>query len=180
MDGKVDLLIRPEQPSDFAAIAEVNRLAFGGEAEAALVAKLRASEDFVEGLSLVAVKGGQVVGHILMSRVRVRPEGGAARAFPALSLAPMAVRPELQNQGIGSRLVSFGLSEARRLGHGFVVVVGHPHYYPKFGFEPARPKGLEAPFPVPDEAFMVLELAPGALRGVKGTVVYPAAFVEAT
>jgi putative acetyltransferase len=176
MDGKDDILIRPERPADFAAIAEVNRLAFGGEGEAALVAELRRSEDFVEGLSIVAVKSGQVVGHILISRVGFRPEGRTARATPALSLAPMAVRPEFQNQGIGSALVRFGLAEARRLGHRVVVVVGHPHYYPRFGFEPARRRGLEAPFPVPDEAFMVIELAPGALQGVKGTIVYPSAF----
>jgi len=173
-----DILIRAEEPADFAAIAEVNRLAFCGEGEAALVAKLRDWPGFIPELALVAVKGGKIVGHILISPVEIAPEGGAARAVPVLSLAPMAVLPELQNRGIGSALVRRGLDEARRLGHRIVVVVGHPHYYPRFGFEPARPRGLEAPFPVPDEAFLVLELVPGALRGVRGTVVYPPAFDE--
>jgi len=173
-----DLLIRAEGPADFAAIGEVNRLAFGGEGEASLVAKLREWPGFIPGLSLVAVKAGQVVGHILISPVEIAPEGDAALAVTVLSLAPMAVLPEFQNQGIGSALVRRGLDEARRLGHKIVVVVGHPHYYPRFGFEPARPRGLEAPFPVPDEAFLVLELVPGALAGVRGTIIYPPAFDE--
>ena len=173
-----NILIRAEEPGDIAAIGEVNELAFGGGGEALLVAKLREWPGFIPELSLVAVKGGKIVGHILISPVEIAPGGGSRRAIPALSLAPMAVLPEFQNQGIGSALVRRGLEEARRLGHGIVVVVGHPHYYPRFGFEPARPRGLEAPFPVPDEAFLALELVPGALKDVKGTVVYPPAFDE--
>jgi putative acetyltransferase len=178
MNDLDDILIRAEEPADFAAIGEVNRLAFGGEGEAALVAKLREWPGFIPELSLVAVKGGKIVGHILISPVKIAPEGNDACPIPALSLAPMSVLPELQNQGIGSALVRRGLDEARRLRHKVVVVVGHPHYYPRFGFEPARPRGLEAPFPVPDEAFLVLELMPGVLQGVRGTVVYPPAFDE--
>ena len=97
-------------------------------------------------------------------------------SLPALALAPMAVHPEFQSQGIGSRLVREGLERCRNLGHRIVVVVGHPEFYPRFGFTPARAKGLEAPFPVPDEAFMVTELVPGALDGVSGMIVYPAPF----
>jgi putative acetyltransferase len=97
-------------------------------------------------------------------------------SFPALALAPMAVHPEFQNQGIGSRLVMEGLERYRSLGHRIVVVLGHPKYYPRFGFTSARAKGLEAPFPVPDEAFMVAELVPGGLDTVSGMTVYPAPF----
>jgi putative acetyltransferase len=92
----------------------------------------------------------------------------------------MAVHPDFQNRGIGSALVRQGLEICRDLGHAVVVVVGHPDYYPRFAFTSARAQGLEAPFPVPDEAFLAIELVPGSLRGVKGSVVYPPAFEEAT
>jgi len=167
------ITIRPETPEDHAAIREVNLLAFGQEDEARLVENLRRSADFVPQLSLVAIDTGQVVGHILFSVVAIETKEGAV---PALALAPMAVRPELQNQGIGSELARDGLERCRSLGHRIVVVVGHPTYYPRFGFSPARARGLEAPFPVPDEAFLALELVPGALDGVAGVVRYPAAF----
>ncbi len=178
MKQRDDILIRAEGPADYAAISEVNRRAFGGGGEAGLVEKLRESPGYIRELSLVAVSGKAIVGHLLISPLEIVPGGAAARAIPALSLAPMAVLPELQNRGIGSALVRRGLEEARRLAHKIIIVVGHPHFYPRFGFEPARPRGLEAPFPVPDEAFMVLELVPGALDGVRGTVVYPRAFEE--
>lgn len=167
--------VRPERAKDYEAIHEVNKLAFGGEEEALLIQRLRKSTSFLPELSLVAVKSGRVVGHILFSPIIIETQ---SEAVPALSLAPMAVLPEFQNQGIGSELVRQGLRESKRLGHDIVVVVGHPGYYPRFGFTPARAKGLEAPFSVPDEAFMVLELSPGALKGKKGTLKYPPAFDE--
>lgn len=167
------ITIRPETAEDYAAIHEVNALAFGQEIEPLLVENLRQLPDFIPALSLVAVEDGQVVGHILFSPFVIETKDGAV---PALTLAPLAVRPEFQNQGIGSALVRRGLEECRRLGHRIVVVVGHPPYYPRFGFSPARAQGLEAPFPVPDEAFMVLELAPGALEGVAGMVRFPPPF----
>jgi len=168
--------IRPETAEDHAAIREVNTLAFGREVEARLVENLRRLPDFIPELSLVGIEAGQVVGHILFSPLVIETQEGAVTA---LALAVLAVRPELQNQGIGSELVRDGLEECRRLGHKTVVVVGHPEYYPRFGFSSARAKGLEAPFPVPDEAFMVLELVPGALDGVGGTVKYPPPFSDA-
>jgi len=170
------ITIRPETAEDYAAIREVNLLAFGQEIEPRLVEALRESPDFIPELSLVAIEGGQVVGHILFSPMVIETKDGAV---PALTLAPLAVRPEFQNQGIGSQLVRRGIERCRTLGQRIVVVVGHPTYYPRFGFSPARARGLEAPFPVPDEAFMVLELAPGALDGVAGMVKYPPAFEEA-
>jgi len=165
--------IRSETPEDYAGIHEVNALAFGREDEARLVEAVRASPDFIPALSLVAVEDGRVVGHALFSPIHVETPTGVVAI---LALAPVAVRPERQNQGIGSRLIRRGLDECRRLSHAVVNVVGHPNYYPRFGFSPARALGLEAPFPVPDEAFMVLELAPGALADVKGRVRYPPAF----
>jgi putative acetyltransferase len=97
---------------------------------------------------------------------------------PALALAPLAVRPDRQNEGIGSLLVQQGLGACRDLGHRVVVVVGHSTYYPRFGFSPARAKALGAPFQVPDAAFMVCELVPKALDGVHGRVEYPQPFAE--
>lgn len=170
-------MIRPENIDDYTAIFEVNRLAFSGKAEPRLVEALRRSDDFISELSLVAEKSGDIVGHILFSPITIETQTGAV---PALSLAPIAVRPELQRRGIGSELVRQGLERCRRLGHNIVIVIGHPHYYPRFGFSSARAQGLEAPFAVPDEAFMALELVPGALDGIEGMVIYPPAFNEAT
>ncbi len=169
------LEIRPETPSDWGAISEVNWLAFGRENEARLVEALRQSGDFDSRLSLIAVKGDRAIAHLLFSGIIIQTPGGEV---DALALAPVAVRPEFQNQGIGSQLVRQGLQDCRSLGHKIVIVVGHPDYYARFGFSPARVLGLEVPFPVPDKAFMVLELMPGALEGVKGTVKYPPAFAE--
>ena len=170
---QVEVTIRPERLEDYEAIDQVNRLAFGQDDEARLVRALREADGFDPTLSLVAVRDDRLVGHILFSPVTIATTGGSVSA---LALAPMAVHPEVQNQGIGSRLVRDGLEVCRRLDHLIVVVVGHPDYYPRFGFTPARARGLEAPFQVPDEAFRVLELIPGALDGVAGMVHYPPAF----
>ncbi len=167
----IDILRETEK--FYPAIREINLLAFGRENEARLVENLRKSPLFDVQLSLVAVRNGRAMGHILFSPISVQRDNGP---LPALALAPMAVRPEFQRQGIGSKLVGHGLDCCRSLGHKIVVVVGHPKYYPRFGFASARAKGLEAPFPVPDEAFMVSELVPGTLDSVSGMVVYPAPF----
>jgi putative acetyltransferase len=168
------ITIRPEEPRDIPAIAEVHRSAFGGEVEMKIVEAVRASQGFIRDLSLVAVRDGHVVGHILLSPIHVQTE---ASDVPAIALAPVAVLPGSQGRGIGSLLVEEGLKRCRELGHSVVIVVGEPSFYPRFGFVPAKEKGLEAPFPVPGEAFMVLELAPGALDGITGTVSYPPAFL---
>jgi putative acetyltransferase len=167
------ITIRPEMPADIPAIFNVHLLAFGQPAEAQLVDALRRDGDLIPELSLVAFNEGRIVGHILFPPITITsPEGSA----PALALAPMAVLPGFQRSGIGSLLVKEGLAACRRLGHRIVVVVGHPAYYPRFGFIPARVRGIEAPFPVPDEAFMVMALAEGSLKGIHGTVRYPRAF----
>jgi putative acetyltransferase len=164
--------VRNETPADFEAVREVNQVAFGQENEARLVEELRQAGGVI---SLVAEVDGRVVGHILFSPVVVESQEGSV---PALSLAPMAVLPEFQNRGIGSALVRQGLETCRDLGHGIVIVLGHAQFYPRFGFSPARSRGINAPFDAPDEAWMAIELQPGALSGVKGTVKYPPAFDE--
>ena len=161
------ITVRRESPEDREAVRRANDLAFGQPGEADLVDALRGVAQPL--ISLVAVEGGDVVGHILFSPVSI--ESGDSM-WSALGLGPMAVLPERQNRGIGSQLVRRGLAECGRLGHGIVVVVGHPEFYPRFGFSPARAKGLECEYEVPDEAFMVAELVPGALRGVNGVVRY--------
>lgn len=158
---------RPEQPADFATVFEIHERAFGRPEEAQLVEELRRVAN--PQISLVAVRDAQVVGHIFFSPVTIE---GPNSSVQALGLAPMAVIPELQNQGIGSLLVKEGLDAARRMGQHLVVVLGHSEYYPRFGFEIASRKGLRCEFPAPDEAFMVTELTPDALRGVSGLVKY--------
>jgi putative acetyltransferase len=170
------ITIRPEGAADRQAILDVNREAFGREDEARLVDALRESPAFVPALSLVAEEGGAIVGHILFTHLTVA-DGGVAR--PALALAPMAVLPASQNRGVGSALVRRGLADAREQGHHVVIVLGHPAYYPRFGFVPARPLGVRPPFDVPDDAFLVVGLTDGALDGLAGDVRHPPELADA-
>lgn len=166
---------RPENDKDRAAIFETNKLAFPEDNEARLVDMLRESESYVNGLSIVAENDGEIVGHILFSKLKIEsPEGD----FVVLSLAPLAVKPDFQRQGIGSGLIKEGIKACKMSGYKAIVVVGHPEYYPRFGFTSAREKGLEAPFPVPDEAFMIYELSPGSLDNIRGVIRYPPEFDE--
>jgi putative acetyltransferase len=165
--------IRPEAPHNLPAIRHAHQAAFGQDEEARLVDALRPSPAFIPELSLVAEAAGRVVGHVLFSHIAV--DDGKV-SVPALALAPLAVLPACQGQGIGSQLVRDGLARARALGHRIVIVVGDPAYYTRFGFQPAAPLGLTCPYPVPAEAFMALELQAEALAGVQGAVVYPPAF----
>ena len=169
--------IRSEQAGDVAGIAAVNSRAFGRDDEARLVAALRASSEFIPALSLVAEDDGKVVGHILFSPVTIHTPDGPRTA---LGLGPMAVQPERQGQGIGSALVRHGLAACRNASASIqipaVVVVGHAGFYPRFGFVPARARGLEPPFPLADADWMVYELQPDALDGLSGRVSYPAPF----
>jgi len=161
---------RQETSADHEAIRHVNNLAFGQDTEARLVDSLR--EGGYVRLSLVAEQAGQGVGHILFSDLPILTKAGTV---PALAVAPMAVLPEFQNQGIGSALVRNGLDECQQQGHKIVVVLGHPHFYPRFGFSPKLAAHLESPFSGKD-SFMALELAAWALMGVTGQVQYPPPF----
>lgn len=170
------IAIRAEAEEDRPAVRQINERAFGHAGEADLVEALRAKAR--PYLSLVAVSEGRPVGHILFTPVSIVSDASGGAAREALALGPMAVLPEFQNRGVGSALVRRGLDECRGLGHGAVVVVGHPEFYPRFGFVPARAKGLECEYPVPDEAFMVAELREGALDELKGVVKYRPEFGE--
>lgn len=166
------LRIRAERAEDIDAIRAVNAAAFDGPNEAALVDALR--EAAAPFLSLVADDGGEIVGHICFTPVEVeRPDGAIV---VVAGLAPMAVRPDRQNQGIGSRLVEAGLDECRRAVFPAVVVLGHPAYYPRFGFEPAAPRGLRSDYDVPDPVFMVLELVRGGAAALQGVAHYHPVF----
>ena len=166
----MSVLIRPETAADLDAIRHVHCLAFGQDEEARLVDALREG-GFVR-LSLIAEPAGQVVGHILFSDLPIVTKAGTV---PSLALAPMAVLPEVQNQGIGSALVRRGLEVCKEQGHRIVVVLGHPHFYQRFGFASKLAAQLESPYSG-RESFMAVELAPGALDGVTGRVQYPPPF----
>ncbi len=164
-------IIRPETVADHAAIREVNRLAFGGEGEAWLVDALRGGG--YARISLVAEEEGRVIGHILFSVLTIATP---QREIEALSLAPMAVVPSHQRKGIGSSLVREGLRACREAGHRIVIVLGHPEFYPRFGFLAKLAEPLRSPYSGP--AFMAVELVPDVLQGIEGEVRYPPPFDE--
>lgn len=157
------LTLRHESAEDAPRIRAVVEAAFGRASEADLVDALRRADALT--ISTVAELGGRLVGQIAFSPVTVG-------ASPALAMAPVAVTPDRQRQGVGTGLIRWSLAECRRLGHEVVIVLGEPAYYHRFGFTTAAPLGIEAPFPAPVEAFMVLELTPGAMSGCRGRVTY--------
>jgi putative acetyltransferase len=163
------LRVRDETAEDRAAVHSINEAAFRQPDEADLVDSLRA-EGVVLG-SLVAELDNRIVGHILFTRMSIETTSGS---IPAVALAPMAVLPEYQRRGIGARLIRRCLDLLRERGEQIVIVLGHPDYYPRFGFSSGKARSLESPFP--PEVFMALELTPGALEGIAGKVRYPAAF----
>lgn len=165
-------MIRPESSDDHDAVRRINKEAFDSDAEARLVDELREQADPI--VSLVEVKDDEVVGHILFSPVTMdaRPE------LRLMGLAPMAVTAGKQRSGIGSRLVEAGLEECRRLSVDAVVVLGHPEYYPRFGFVPSTQFGFKSEYDVPDEVFMAMELNAGALEGATGPVQYHPVFAS--
>ena len=160
-------LIRPEQPGDFESVHALLLASFGREVEARLVDRLRASGKIF--LALVAEENARILGHVVFSKVVTNAEGGE---LGALALAPLAVMPAFQRLGIGSALVSAGLERCRLQRQARVLVLGDPVYYVRFGFVPAARFDLKCPFPAPGNAFMAIELEPGAFAGVSGTVRY--------
>ena len=161
---------RPERPEDVDGIRNVHSLAYAQGAEAALVDRLRAGSALQ--VSMVAVDGDEVVAHCAFSRVGLEAGGGPEM----FGLGPMGVRPDHQNQGIGSGLIEACLAACRAAGAVAVVCVGHPEYYPRFGFREAGEFGLSCEFPVPEQFFMAIELEDGALADVSGRVRYSPEF----
>ncbi|NEX93296.1 N-acetyltransferase [Caulobacter sp. 17J65-9] len=162
------MVIRDAREGDQLAVARLTDLAFAGPDESALIARLRDDGDVL--IELVAEDAGEIVGHILFSPLPVERDGATAEAA---ALAPMAVLPGRQRSGVGSALVKAGLDACRAKGVPAVVVLGHPDYYPRFGFTAEAAATLQAPFSGP--AFMALELTPGALEH-GGRVRYAKAF----
>jgi putative acetyltransferase len=169
--------IRTETSADYAAITRVNDLAFGRPEEGQLVENLRTEENFEPQLSLVAAAKGNIVGHIVLLPVTIQ---GADKIFTTLSLGPIAVIPEVQSQGIGGQLIETSHQAALELGYDSVVLLGHPGYYPRFGYRLANLWGLINPWSFDDEPWMAIELVPGALAGKAGLVQYPKVFNATT
>lgn len=169
------VVITDEGPEDITGVRNVNRLAFNGTYESDVVDRLR--ENCPEILSLVARKGAVVVGHILFSPARIEQEEG--ENITGMGLAPLAVLPEYQGLGIGSVLSTEGLNRLEEEGYPFVIVLGHPDYYPRFGFVRASTHGITSSFKdVPDDAFMIRLFNPEILQGVKGVAYYRYEFDE--
>jgi len=160
----VSIVIREEGPDDIAAVREVNRRAFGQEQESNIVDALRANGGAL--LSLVAIMDDRIVGHIIYSPVSV------SDMVNGTALGPMAVLPEHQRQGIGTRLVEAGNQKIKDAGHPFIIVVGHAEYYPRFGFRPASEYGVKCEWDVPNVVFMVLVLDPAKMQGMSGLARY--------
>jgi putative acetyltransferase len=169
------MIIREEQSGDASAIRKVQEQAFGQPQEADIVDKLR--RNCHDLLSLVAVAESQIVGHILFSPIDIKSK---ETTLQGMSLAPMAVLPAYQRKGIGTELVREGITRLKGQGCPFVIVLGHPEYYPRFGFEPASRYRIQSEWEVPDEAFMILVLNPSAMLGVSGLAVYRPEFAETT
>ena len=165
------IAITDAAPHHDEATRALHRLAFGGMFEATLVDRLKQDELVIT--SLIALDADDVVGHILFSTLAVEIDG---RPVTSVSLAPIAVTPRRQRQGIGSQLVRAGLARLRQGPTQAVIVVGHPDYYPRFGFSAEVVRKLDTPYA--GDAFMGLELVPGSLAGTRGTVRYPPAFSE--
>lgn len=164
--------IRRETAWDVPDVRRVVTAAFGRSAEAKLVDKLRDADGFVPELCLVAERSHVIIGHIMFTRITLdgdRPE-------KVLALAPVSVVPAFQNHGVGSALIREGLARADEKGEPLVVVLGHPDYYPRFGFVTASTMGIKPPWPVdPEEAFMAKPLS-AYREDMVGTITYPPEF----
>lgn len=166
--------IREEQPQDIGVIRDVNIKAFGQTQEADVVDKLRLKCGDL--LSLVAMMQDKVVGHILFSPATI--ESGNRTVY-GMGLAPMAVLPEYQRQGIGSELIRAGIARLKGRQCPFVIVLGHAEYYPRFGFEPASRHGIRSEWEVPDEVFMILVINESEMHRISGVARYRPEFLEA-
>jgi putative acetyltransferase len=164
------VIVRPARDEDAAALLDVEREAFGGDSEAQLVVALLADPTAAPIINLVAEKDGLVIGHALFTRAMVQVPGNELEGS---ILAPLAVTPAWQGTGVGQALCREGIRVAGELGIGLVFVLGHIRYYPRCGFAPAFPHGLDTPYPIDPavaDAWMVMETRPGLLGTVRGTV----------
>lgn len=173
--------IRKEEPKDYQAVFHLIENAFKNEVytdhnEQFLVERLRKSESFVPELSLVAEIDGQIVGYVLLTKIKIIND--QLHETPSLALAPIAVLATKQGQGIGGKLIEEAHRKAKELGFTSVVLLGHEKYYPRFGYKMTKEYGITLPFEVPDENCMLIELVEHALNDVHGTVKYPGEFYE--
>lgn len=162
------MLVRLATTDDLEAVLAVERAAFATAGESELVRELLADPTAGPLINLLAFEDERPVGHILVTRAAI--EGHDVRA---MILAPLAVVPDMQGRGVGSELARAALAQAGEMGIQLVLVLGHPGYYPRFGFTPAGVHGIDAPYPIEErnaDAWMVLELEPGILGAVSGTV----------
>ena len=172
----MQITIRKENQSDYSDVFNLNKVAFEQDAESKLIDLLRKGLAFIPELSIVAETNDEIVGHILFTKIKIKAENG--NEYSSLALAPMSVTPKFQSKGIGGKLIKHGLNTAKELGYESVIVLGHKDYYPKFGFKVASLWNIKAPFEVPDEAFMAIELVENGLEGISGIVKYSKEFDE--
>ncbi|WP_010530572.1 GNAT family N-acetyltransferase [Lentibacillus jeotgali] len=179
----MNFIIRQEQEIDYESTEKVVKIAFvsaeqSDQDEHNLVSRIRKSDVLVPELSLVAVDKdkNEILGHILLSKVLIG--NGDNQKVKSLALAPVSVLPDYQNKGIGTSLIKRVLEKAKELRYQSIIVLGHPEYYPKFGFKKASLWQIKAPFAVPEEALMAIELQEGSLDNVSGVIEYPSVFFE--
>ncbi|BES63817.1 N-acetyltransferase [Gottschalkiaceae bacterium SANA] len=180
-EKEIEYWIQPEQEENYSEVEALVKEAFmglenGNPMEPVLVKKLRKGDSFVPGLSLIAHDGEKILGHILLTRIRIV---GPDKEILSLAMAPVSVLPDMQNQGIGGELIRVSIEMAKAMEYGSIIVLGHPEYYPRFGFQSTEKWQIRASFEVPAEALMGLELEKGALAGSSmGIIEYPAVFFE--
>lgn len=176
----MEVLIRQEIQSDRATINDIVQNAFAeleisDQTEHLLVQRLRKSKEFIPELSLVAIVNEKLVGHIILTPIKIKNEKVTT---PSLALAPVSVLPKMQRKGIGSALIKSAHQIAIDLGHTSIILIGHEDYYPRFGYLQANEFGINFPFEVPHQNGFVIELVIDSLCDVKGTVTYPPSFLE--
>ena len=175
------MIIRQETIKDYKEVFNLIESAFkdaefADNTEQFLVKRLRKSNAFIPELSLVAEIDGKIVGHILLTKLKVKND---TKKFDSLALAPVSVLPDFQGKGIGGKLiVESHKKKAKELGHKSIILLGHEKYYPRFGYKQADKFGIELPFEVPKENCMAIELVENGLQGIIGMVEYPKEFNE--
>jgi putative acetyltransferase len=171
----LDVKVRQETKDDSAEVLEVVRLAFNRKVESQLVEKFRQNPKYIPELSLVAEYEGHVIGHILFFPIEVKVD---RETLQTLILAPLSVHPSYQRRGVGGELVTAGLVIVKQLGYHSVLVVGHPEYYPRFGFRRASEWGLSIKEAVPSDAFMAIELVKDGIKSCRESFYFPMELFE--